>query len=402
MNVLSLNVGSSSLKYSVLRMPDETVLCNGEARRVGARTAQAPEIIHHVGGETIQVTLESHEYDKAFAKILEILYKDEASHPDVVSHRIVHGGTSFNESAIVGDQTIEQLEAIQHLAPIHNPPAIAMLKVCRSQLADLPQVCVFDTAFHATIPEYAATYPLPRELTKEMGLRKYGFHGISHQYVSSVAASLIGKPLDQFNAVSCHLGTGGASLCAIRNGKSVDNTMGLTPLQGLVMSTRSGDIDPGLVLRLLHHSDGNLDKTESLLNKNSGILGMTQDSADLRDLLKTNGDIGADASEQNIALRVYAWRLRKYLGAFLVVAEKPDAIIFTDTIGETVPLIREMCCKGLECFGVKIDPVQNRRDAKLPLDVAAADSRVRVLAIHTDEELALARMAWQTANTQVA
>jgi acetate kinase len=397
MNVLSLNVGSSSLKYSVRRMPEEQMLCHGEARRVGARTAQAPEIVHHAGRKTTQIPLDSHGYDTAFAKILETLDQADASHPDVVSHRIVHGGTMFHESAIVGDQTIEQLESIQHLAPIHNPPAIAMLKVCRSQLPDLPQVCVFDTAFHATIPEYAATYPLPRDLAQELGLRKYGFHGISHQYVSSEAARILGKPLEKFNAVSCHLGTGGASLCAIRNGRSVDNTMGLTPLQGLVMSTRSGDLDPGLVLRLLHQSNGNHDQTESLLNKNSGVLGMTGKSADLRDLLKD-----VDGDELSLALRVYAWRLRKYLGAFMVVAEQPHAITFTDTIGETVPLVRQMCCDGLACFGVNIDPQRNRSATNLPVDIATPNSKVRVLVIHTDEELALARMAWQTVNTIAA
>jgi acetate kinase len=390
MNVLSLNVGSSSLKYSVRRMPDEALLCHGEARRVGARTALPPEIVHHTDGGTEQIALDSHEYDSAFAVILEVLGRDGSSRPDVVSHRIVHGGTRFDEPVIVEEDTIAQLEAIQHLAPIHNPPAIAMLKVCRSQLADLTQVCVFDTAFHASIPEYASAYPLPRELTEEMGIRKYGFHGISHQYVATEAATLLGKPLDQLNAVSCHLGSGGASLCAIRNGRSVDNTMGLTPLQGLVMSTRSGDIDPGLVLRLMHRSEGNFDETEKYLNKNSGILGMTQDSADLRDLLNEDGTDPADSNGQDLALRVSTWRLRKYLGAFLAQVGKADTLIFTDTLGETVPVVRAMACDGLSSFGVEIDPVKNNAPGPLPADVATDDSPVRILAIHTDEELALA------------
>jgi acetate kinase len=346
------------------------------------------------------VPLDSHEYDIAFARILDILNEAQGSRPDVVSHRIVHGGTRFSGSIVAGENTIEQLEAIQHLAPIHNPPAIAMLKVCRTQLPDLPQVCVFDTAFHASIPDYAATYPLPRDLTQELGLRKYGFHGISHQYVSCEAARILNIPKEKFNAVSCHLGTGGASLCAIRNGQSVDNTMGLTPLQGLVMSTRSGDLDPGLVMRLIHHTDGDHDKAESLLNKNSGVLGMTGRSADLRDMLKSDDPNAPENQDPELALRVYAWRLRKYLGAFLTVSEKPDAITFTDTIGETVPLIREVCCSGLECFGVKIDPILNRNATRLPVDIAAADSKVRALVIHTDEELALARVAWQTVNAK--
>lgn len=398
MNVLSLNVGSSSLKYCVRRMPDEALLCHGEARRVGAPTAQAPEIVHHTGDETKQITLDSHEYNRAFAVILDVLIQDAAARPDVVSHRIVHGGTRFDEPVIADGQTIEQLEAIQHLAPIHNPPAIAMLKVCRDQMADVPQVCVFDTAFHASIPEYASAYPLPGALTKELGIRKYGFHGISHQYVATEAAAVLGKPLEELNAVSCHLGSGGASLCAIRDGRSVDNTMGLTPLQGLVMSTRSGDIDPGLVLRLLHRSDGNFDETENFLNKNSGILGMTQDSSDLRDLLKDDGADLEDGESLDLALRVSTWRLRKYIGAFLTLVGKADTLIFTDTLGETVPIVRALGCRGLSSFGVKIDTAKNNNPGPLPADVATQDSPVRILVIHTEEELALARMAWQTVN----
>ena len=395
MNVLSLNAGSSSLKYSVRQMPDEVVLCHGEARRIGAPTAQPPEFVHHANGKTTTTTLDSYEYAPALAAILEVLQSDKSTRPDVVSHRIVHGGTRFKEPEIVDDQIVIELEAIQHLAPIHNPPAITMLKICREQLPDLAQVCVFDTAFHASIPEYASSYALPRELTEQMGIRKYGFHGISHEYVATEAARLIGKPLDQLNAVSCHLGSGGASLCAIRDGQSVDNTMGLTPLQGLVMSTRSGDIDPGLVLRLIHQADGDFNKTEKLLNKNSGILGMTQASADLRDLL---GD-GARQDEPDLALRVSTWRLRKYLGAFLTVVGNADTIIFTDTLGETVPIVREMACREMESFGVKLDLERNNNPGELPADIATDDSPVRIWVIHTDEELALARMAWRTVDS---
>jgi len=393
MNVLSLNCGSSSLKYSLRRMPEETVLCHGEARRIGARTAQPPEVVHQANNQTTRVTLDSYGYDDAFAKILEVLGGDSDASPQLVSHRIVHGGTQFHGPTLVDDEVVNQLEAIQHLAPIHNPPAIAVLKACRSQMGPVPQICVFDTAFHATIPEYAYTYPLPKDLIQELGIRKYGFHGISHQYVASEAARLLGKPLEEFNAVSCHLGTGGASLCAIRNGQSVDNTMGLTPLQGLVMSTRSGDIDPGLVLRLLHESDGDVTETERLLNKRSGILGITENSADLRDLLQDSKDGDDDAEGQGRALYIYAWRLRKYLGSYLALLENPDAIIFTDTLGETVPVVRALGCSGLECFGVNLDSKRNQHATELPADIATADSKVRVLVIHTDEELALARMA---------
>ncbi|MDD5658323.1 MAG: acetate/propionate family kinase, partial [Elusimicrobia bacterium] len=263
---------------------------------------------------------------------------------------------------------------------------------CRARYPDLPQVIVFDTAFHQTIPDHAHTYPLPRALRQELGIRKYGFHGTSHQYVAEKAAEMLGRPMEQLNAVSCHLGSGGASLCAIVKGRSVDNTMGFSPLQGLVMSTRCGDLDPAVALRLLaQHQDRNA--VEKLLNKRSGVLGMSGSSADIRDVFAGMAQPDRRARLE-LTAQIYIWRIRKCLGAYLAVVGDADAVIFTDTIGETVPEVRWGVCAGMDAFGLRMDPERNLSASTLPADVAADDSPVRILVIQTNEELAIARRTY--------
>jgi acetate kinase len=251
---------------------------------------------------------------------------------------------------------------------------------------------VFDTAFHSTIPPAARTYALPAKLARKYGYRKYGFHGTSHQYVAQEAAKFLGIPMAELRAVSCHLGSGGASLCAIVNGKSVDNTMGYSPLQGLVMSTRSGDLDPAIALGLVARAQGDSRAVESMLNRRSGLLGLSGVSADIRDLCAT-GD-GAQDETMGRAAQVYLWRIRKYLGAYLLVTERPHCIIFTDTIGEKMPAVRWAVTAGLEALGVVLDPLKNAAGLPLPVDLAAAASRVRILAIATNEEVAIARASF--------
>jgi acetate kinase len=254
---------------------------------------------------------------------------------------------------------------------------------------------VFDTSHHATIPEYAQTYALPRALATRLGTRKYGFHGTSHHFVAAEAAALLGKPLSGLNAVSCHLGSGGASLCAIVGGRSVDNTMGFSPLQGLMMSTRSGDLDPALTLSLLAAHAGDHEAVNRQLNKTSGVLGMSGFSADIRDVIERAGTAEPLQSPHSLTLAVYTWRIRKYLGAYLAVVGETDTILFTDSIGEAVPHVRWAVCSGMDVFGVKIDAVRNAQCRELPADVAADDSRVRILAIATNEELAIARHTYR-------
>jgi acetate kinase len=246
---------------------------------------------------------------------------------------------------------------------------------------------VFDTSFHRTIPERAHTYALPAQMRHDLGLRKYGFHGISHEYVASEAAKMLNRPLSQLNLVTCHLGSGGASLCAIRGGQSVDNTMGFSPLQGLIMSTRCGDLDPAVTLQLVARGEGDHAAVETVLNKGSGVLGLSGFSADIRDVVAAS----LRDNDYDCATQVYLWRLRKYLGAYLTVAAPVGAVVFTDTIGEGVPAVRWAACSGLEVFGLQLDAHANDTATLLPTDIASPDSSIRAFVIRTNEELAIAR-----------
>jgi len=391
MRILVFNCGSSSLKYRLLEMPSETELCGGEAQRIASRTAEPARLAHRVGSDVEVVDVAMPDHAAAFEQVMRLLPGDFA--PDGVAHRVVHGGGEFDRSALVDAGALAKLDAVSDLAPIHNPPAIRLIRACAERFPQLPQVAVFDTAFHSTIPPYAATYALPRDLCTGLGIRKYGFHGISHRYVAAEAARLLGKDLERLNAVSCHLGSGGASLCAVVGGRSVDNTMGFSPLQGLVMSTRCGDLDPALPLHLAARGQDPPSEVERRLNECGGVLGLSGISSDLRDVLKAARAPGACGARLREAASVYLWRLRKYLGAYLVVADPADAVIFTDTLGETVPLVRHAACIGMEAFGLKLDAARNWEVRDLPADVATDDSHVRILIIATNEELAIAREA---------
>jgi acetate kinase len=396
MNVLVFNCGSSSLKYKVIEMPGARQCAGGEAQRVGPPTAEPARILHRVDGtETVHV-VEMRDHASAFDEVMKLLCADPRLVPDVVGHRMVHGGTLFRNPILVDESVMQGLLQTQSLAPLHNPPAIRLIEACRNRYPELPQVVVFDTAYHGTIPDYAATYALPRPITEQSGIRKYGFHGTSHQFVVNEAAAMLGIPVERFCGVSCHLGSGGASLCAVINGKSVDNTMGYSPLQGLMMSTRCGDLDPAVTLRLLALSDGNTTSVENLLNKKSGVLGMSGLSADIRDVFSGLARGDSASPRLNKTAQVYLWRLRKYLGSYLTVVQNPDAVIFTDTIGETVPEVRWAVCAGMEAFGLKMDPEKNESVSSYPCDIAADDSPVRILVILTNEELAIARQSYLT------
>ncbi len=394
MNILVLNCGSSSLKYRLISMPDELELAAGEAQRIGPKTAEPARIVHKRDKrESIHVVpMSSHA--GAFDEIMKLLAKDAALIPGAVGHRVVHGGALFSRPAVITRQVIEDLESIQGLAPLHNPPATNLIKACQARYPRLPQVAVFDTAFHSTIPEHARTYALPKTLRDDLGIRKYGFHGTSHQYVVEEAARWLGRRLDLFNAVSCHLGSGGASLCAVVNGESADNTMGYCPLQGLVMSTRCGDLDPAVTLRLMIEAGGSAEAVEAMLNKSSGVLGLSGMSGDIRDVFSAVSKTKKQSERMNRTAQIYLWRIRKYLGAYLAAVGRTDAIIFTDTIGETVPLVRWSACVDMDFFGVKIDEKRNAEVKGMPADVASDSSDVRILVVQTNEELAIARMSY--------
>ena len=395
MNILAVNCGSSSLKYRLIEMPAARELAGGEAERVGPRTAEPARILHRVGGREEARQVEMPDHGAAFDQVMSLLARDAALTPEAVGHRLVHGGRLFRENVILDAPSFANLDKVAPLAPIHNPPAIRLIHACRERYPELPQAIIFDTAFHSTIPDYARTYALPEAIRSGMGLRKYGFHGISHQYVVGEAARLLEIPLARFNAVSCHLGSGGASLCAVVGGKSVDNTMGYSPLQGLLMSTRCGDLDPGVSMQFLARAGGDFGAVDKALNSRSGVRGLSGLSADIRDVVKRRATGAWEDARLDRTLQVYLWRIRKYLGAYLTVVGAAHAVLFTDTIGERVPLIRHGVCAGMQAFGLKLDEARNADPGPLPVDIAAPDSDVRALVIATNEELAIARATYK-------
>lgn len=391
MRIVVFNCGSSSLKYRLIDMPSETELAAGEAERVGPKTA-LPGCIHHTAlGSKEDHTLDMPDHGTAFSAVMKLLERDSRLVPEAIGHRMVHGGALFKDHVVVDETALQHLHDVQDLAPIHNPPALRLLVACRQLYPKLPETVVFDTAFHSSIGPSARSYALPFQVAQSRGFRKYGFHGTSHQYVAQEAAKLLGMPLSELSAVSCHLGSGGASLCAIVNGRSVDNTMGYSPLQGLVMSTRSGDLDPAIALSLVARAQGDGRVVESMLNRKSGLLGLTGVSADIRDLVRAGS--GQDDALARAA-QVYLWRIRKYLGSYVLVTGRPHCIIFTDTIGEKIPYVRWAVTAGLEALGVALDHEKNANVTTLPADLSAAHSRVRILAIATNEEVAIARASY--------
>jgi len=393
MIILVLNCGSSSLKYRVIDMPSERELAGGEAQRVGPPTAEPSRIAHRQEKGERVVTVEMKDHATAFEHVMRLL-QEVGLEPEATGHRVVHGGPYFTSPAVMDDASLTRLEQIGDMAPLHNPPATALIRSCSERYPSLPQVAVFDTAFHATIPDYARAYALPEAIREDMGIRKYGFHGTSHQFVAEEAAAFLRMPFDRFRGVTCHLGSGGASLCAIVNGRSVDNTMGYSPLQGLVMSTRCGDADPTLALRLLSYSAGDDAAVEAELNRRSGVLGLSGLSADVRDVLAAMENDG-DPDRLKLAAHAYVWRIRRYLGAYLAVVGPAHAVVFTDTIGETCAAVRRQVCADMSWFGLEVDTRRNRDADELPADVATADSQVRILAVRTNEELAIARRVYE-------
>lgn len=397
MNILVFNCGSSSLKYRLISMPGECELAGGEAQRIGPPTLVCPSIRHRCNGVESVVRTPMENHTAAFDKIMDLLSRHGAPAPDILGHRLVHGGGVFSEAVRIDAQSLKTLSKIQNMAPLHNPPATELIKSVTCRHPGLPQAAVFDTGFHSNIPDYASAYALPGALTDELGLRKFGFHGTSHRYVAEETARFMGTSLEKFTAVICHLGSGGASMCAVENGRSVDNTMGYSPLQGLVMSTRCGDLDPAIVLRFIHAADGAAADVEKLLNKESGVLGMSGVSGDIRDVFNSlqKGGKGKENEAFWHALQVYLWRIKKYLGAYLFILNSPQAVVFTDTIGETMPGVREAICEGMECFGLKIDRRKNTAATDLPADVAQQNSVARIVVMPTNEELAIARRTYE-------
>lgn len=391
MKVLVLNCGSSSLKYQLVDMDNEAVLCKGLVERIGIEGS----ILKHEkdgmeGKHIVEEPMKDHK--DAIGHVLSAVADSkvgavkEMSEIDAVGHRIVHGGEKFASSAVLTDEVIAAIKDCSDLAPLHNPANLMGVEACKAILPDVPMVAVFDTAFHQTMPKKSFMYGLPHELYTKHGVRRYGFHGTSHLYVSQKAAEMLGKKPEEVKIITCHLGNG-ASITAVDGGKSVDTSMGLTPLEGLIMGTRCGDIDPAIIPFVMKKEGLDADGVDKLMNKESGVYGMTGISSDFRDI----EDAAAEGNELAInALDAYAQRVKKYIGAYAAEMNGVDAIVFTAGLGENGISMREKICADMDFMGIKLDAEKNNVRGKDRI-ISADDSKVKVLLIPTNEELMIAR-----------
>ena len=390
MNILVINCGSSSLKYQLINSDSEAVLAKGLCERIGidgSRITYQPE-----GGEKIVKESPMPTHTQAIQLVLEALTDSTTGviksldEVGAVGHRVVHGGEAFTASTRITEETIAAIEACNDLAPLHNPANLIGIRACQELMPNTPMVAVFDTAFHQTMPEKAYLYGLPYEYYEKYKVRRYGFHGTSHSYVSKRAAEFLGKPYDNLKTIVCHLGNG-SSISAVKNGESVDTSMGLTPLEGLVMGTRSGDIDPGVMQFLMHKENMDIDEMLNVLNKKSGVYGMSGVSSDFRDIENAANE-GNKRAET--ALESFVYRVAKYVGAYAAAMGGVDAIAFTAGVGENDKITRKKVCDYLGFLGITIDDEANAKRGE-EIVISTPDSKVSVLVIPTNEELAIAR-----------
>lgn len=389
MNILVINCGSSSLKYQLLDMRDNSILAKGLVERIGLPGSM---LTHQLDdGEKEIFTAEIPNHEVAARMVLEMLIHPEwgaiKSFDEIaaIGHRVVHGGEKFSRSVIVTDEVIAGLNETLEIAPLHAPPNIAGIEACRHALPEKLQVVVFDTAFHQSMPPHAYLYGLPYELYEKYKIRRYGFHGTSHKYVSQRAAVMMDRPLESLKLISCHLGSG-ASITAIRNGRSVETSMGFTPLEGLMMGTRSGNLDPTVVSFIMKKEGMSADEVNNFLNKKCGVLGVSGISSDFRDIQSAaaRGNYRAQ-----LALDIFTHDVKKYIGSYAAILDGVDGIIFTAGLGENSSLIREMVCNKLDYIGVHLDAEKNKVCGE-EMDISAPDATCRALVIPTNEELMIA------------
>jgi len=392
MKILVINSGSSSIKYRLFNLADNVAaeeLAQGLIERIGSDEAH---IRHQAGGDRFENTEPVKDYDVGIARLAQLLGQGgllKAGELAGVGHRVVHGAEGFRESVVIDQAVVDQIERCIQLAPLHNPANLAGIKAAQKIFRNVPQVAVFDTAFFQTLEPEAFLYALPYEWYQRHQVRRYGFHGTSHRYVSGKAAEFLGKPLAQCNLITMHLGNG-CSMAAVRGGVAVDTTMGLTPLEGLVMGTRCGDIDPAIIFHMAALNGMSLDEIRQQLEKHSGLLGVSGVSRDMRDVFEASKQGNRRAE---LALRIFARRVRKYIGAYLVEVGPCDALVFTGGIGENAAAMRQRIISGLEHLGIVLDKARNESLELCESGAAihAADSKTAVLVIPTNEELAIAR-----------
>jgi acetate kinase len=390
MRVLILNCGSSTLKFQLIDTAE-----NSESTPVGRKLARGN--VGPIGADatcTFQVTglapekrkVPVRDHEEAVERVAEWLLARDLRGFDAVGHRIVHGGRRFSTSILIDDGAIPLFDELSELAPLHNPPSIAAIRAARAAFGPaIPMVAAFDTSFHHTIPQYASMYAIPGELASKHGIRRYGFHGLAHEYSARRYAELTGKPKNKVDIITLHLGNG-CSACAIRAGESVETSMGFTPLEGLVMGTRCGDVDPALVGYLAEKENVSVSVVETWLNKQSGLLGLSRVSSDMRELVDTYDH----KPGSRLAIDVFCYRARKYLGGYLAVLGSASAVIFSGGIGENSPMIREKILVGMQWCGLELDPDANAEAAE-DKKISLPESRLEVWVIHTDEESVIAR-----------
>jgi acetate kinase len=394
MKVLVLNCGSSSLKYQVFNMKNEDILAKGAVESIGLNGAKFSHRKIESNSKVIEMALnkEINNHQEAIGLVLDILQDKqygvlaELSEIKAVGHRIVHGGEEFSDAVVIDEKVLSEIEKCSKLAPLHNPPNILGIKIAQKYFPDTIQIGVFDTAFHQTLPEKAFLYGLPYDLYKKYGLRRYGFHGTSHQYVAGRTSELLKMPLEKLKVITLHLGNG-ASIAAVKNGLSVDTSMGFTPLEGLLMGTRSGSIDPAIIPFIMDKEKFNLEEINSLLNKKSGVLGLSGISSDFRDLEQAAKEGNERAK---IALETFVYQIIKHIGSYYMIMEGIDALVFTAGIGENSAFIRERICSYLGFAGIRIDPEKNNIKGA-EAEISSNDSKCKVFVIPTNEELMIAR-----------
>lgn len=391
MNILVINCGSSSVKYQFFDMEKRMAVAKGMVSRIGMSEA----VLTHKPYDRIEVKISGDILDHIIAikYVISILLSEnhgvikDTSEIHAVGHRVVHGGERFTESVLITNEVYNEIRSLIDLAPLHNPHNLSGIKACMKNLPDIPQVAVFDTAFHHLMPPKAYIYGLPYVMYKKYSIRRYGFHGPSHNYVSERAAALMGKPRSELKIITCHLGNG-ASVTAVDRDVSVDTSMGFTPLEGLLMGTRSGDMDPAVILHIMGREELTLHEANTLMNKHSGLIGVSGVSSDMREIESAAKD---NHSNAKLALDIYCYRLKKYIGGYAAVMNGLDAIVFTGGIGENSALVRNMTCENMQFLGIEIDPDKNAATKSKEIDISSANSKVRILVIPTNEELVIAR-----------
>lgn len=394
MNILALNAGSSTLKFKVLRFPEKREKVRGLCERIGLEGSCVSYIIEG-NQRSYNAVLENH--NDALHAVLKVLTEGAAEglysseEIAVIGHRIAHGGDRFVEPTVIDDAVLEELETCKELAPLHNEAALKVIKACREMFENVPMVAVFDTSFHQTMPQKAYMYALPYDMYETYKVRKYGFHGTSHKYAAYKAAEDVGVPLHSSKIIVCHLGNG-ASITAVQNGKSVDTSMGFTPLEGLVMGTRSGDIDPSVVGFLAKKTGLSQEDILRKLNTESGLKGISKKSSDFREVLEARNTGDSNAT---LAIEMFVYRIRKYIGSYIAVMDGLDMLVFTGGIGEKCSYVREAVCEGFSYVGMEIDKERNESIVQNG-EISTDESKVKVMVVCTDEELMIAQEAYET------